>query len=166
MFQYFKRRKFLKSASDTLFINLINEARSSELYADDKITDDPDGRFEAISLFASAYLSGLSENGQIGKDIAQEVFNKIFKNFDQGLRELGVSDMAVGKRNPKMGEKFYGRQKSYNECLLNGNIEHLKQKIALNVFGETDKINPFIKELAQTIIKKFNYIKAMDLSEI
>lgn len=166
MFQFFKRRKFLKSASDTLFINLINEARASELYAEDKISDDPDGRFEAISLFASAYLSGLSENGQIGKDIAQEVFNKLFKNFDQGLRELGVSDMAVGKRIRKMAESFYGRQKSYNECLVNGKIEDLEKKISLNVFSETDKISAFTKELAQIIMKKFNYIKAMNLAEL
>lgn len=152
--QYFIRRKNIKNASDRLFILLNNDARNPEYFGAGKIEDSPDGRFEAMALFAAAYLSALGTKGALEKSIAQELQSRIFKTFDQGLRELGVGDMAVGKRIRKLAESFYGRVISYKECFLQSDLSKLTSKIALNVFGRSE-INDFDVVLARQSMDTF-----------
>lgn len=159
--QYFIRRKNIKNTSDRLFILLNADARNPDYFGDGKIDDSPDGRFEAMALFAAAYLSALGTKGALEKSIAQELQSRIFKSFDQGLRELGVGDMAVGKRIRKLAESFYGRVISYKECFLENDKAKLTKKIALNVFGRGE-IKAFDEVLAQKSMDVFVRIKVGD----
>ncbi len=37
--------------------------------------------------------------------------------LDDGLREMGVGDLVVGKRMRKLGEAFYGRMRAIDDAL-------------------------------------------------
>ncbi len=139
MFSFFKNRNLLNNASDSLFIKLNQYARNGEFFGDNLIEDSPDGRFEAVALFATAIFIGLANRGEYEKQIAQTLFDKIFKTFDQALRELGVSDVKVGTRVKKMSESYFGRQNSYAKAYENSDKSVLERKIALNVFGRDVK---------------------------
>jgi cytochrome b pre-mRNA-processing protein 3 len=41
------------------------------------------------------------------------VFDAMFLDMDTNLREMGVGDMSVGKRNRAMWEAFHGRSAAY-----------------------------------------------------
>lgn len=150
MFNFFKNRNLLNNASDSLFIKLNQYARNREFFGENLIEDSPDGRFEAIAIFATAIFIGLAKRGEFEKQIAQTLFNKIFKTFDQALRELGVSDVKVGDRIKKMAESFYGRQQSYINAYENDDENLLVQKIALNTFGRENFDEVIELKLAQS----------------
>jgi len=159
--QFFIDRKKVKNSSDRLFTMLNSQARNIELFGHEKIEDTPDGRFEAFTLFGAAVISGLPQRNQIEVAISKELHNRIFKTFDQGLRELGTGDMVVGKRIRKLAESFYGRAISYGQCFVEKDIEKLSEKIALNVFGRTE-ICAFDKVLASKSMSFFEDIRSVD----
>ena len=77
------------------------------------VPDTLDGRFDAI---VSACLSADPPAGtepDPGPALAQAVFDAMFPDMDINLREMGVGDMSVGKRNRAMWEAFHGRSAAY-----------------------------------------------------
>ncbi|HEX2940675.1 MAG TPA: ubiquinol-cytochrome C chaperone family protein, partial [Rhodopila sp.] len=48
--------------------------------------------------------------------LAQAVFDAMFHDMDINLREMGVSDLSVGKRNRAMWEAFHGRAAAYSQA--------------------------------------------------
>jgi cytochrome b pre-mRNA-processing protein 3 len=52
--------------------------------------------------------------------------------MDVNLREMGVSDMSVGKRNRAMWEAFHGRSAAYAAAWTDG--EKLAETVARNVW--------------------------------
>ena len=140
---------------------LNSDARDPTNFGEGKIEDSPDGRFEAMALFAAAYISALNTKCAFEKSVAEELQSRIFKTFDQGLRELGVGDMAVGKRIRKLAESFYGRVISYGECFATNSQTKLTAKIALNVFGRKDTVG-FDEALMQKSMSAFERICALE----
>ena len=53
-------------------------------------------------------------------DLAQDVFDTLFSDLDQGLREMGVGDLSVPKRIKPMAEAFYGRAQALEGALAPG----------------------------------------------
>ena len=49
-------------------------------------------------------------------DVSQRLTNMMFAAFDEGLRELGVSDTGMGRRMKKIANAFYGRFKAYDDA--------------------------------------------------
>ena len=43
------------------------------------------------------------------KKVSQKLFDIMFQNMDDSLRELGVGDLVVGKKIRKLAENFFGR---------------------------------------------------------
>lgn len=166
MIAFFKNQKLLNSSSDALVIKLNQYARNIDYFGDGKVTDDPDGRFELITLFAVPYFLSISKRSEFGAKLAQKMFDKIFKGFDTALRRLGVSDVKVGERVRKLAEGFYGRQISYKNAIEKNDIEELTQKISLNVFSNSQENVEFQKILAEDVMKLFNSLEKMTLDEI
>ena len=162
MFNYFKNRKLIKNASDTLFIRMNEYARNPIFFGDNRVEDDPDGRFELVALFATAIFCGLGKRGEFENKIAQNLFDKIFKSFDQALREFGISDLKVGSRVKIMAESFYGRQTSYIKAFDSDDIQTLSKKIALNVLSLENVSNEFSDELANNFVKLVGEIRSIE----
>lgn len=164
MFNYFKNRKLIKNASDTLFIKMNEYARNPNFFGENRVEDDPDGRFELVALFATAIFCGLGKRGELETKIAQNLFDKIFKSFDQALREFGISDLKVGSRVKIMAESFYGRQTSYIKAFDSGDMEALSKKIALNVLSIENGTNDFSHELSNNFIKLAGEIRELSFA--
>jgi cytochrome b pre-mRNA-processing protein 3 len=67
--------------------------------------------------------------------MAQELVNSVFLHFDDTLREMGHSDVAVSKRLKEMGRAFYGRNTAYAAALDEGSAARLAEALARNVYG-------------------------------
>ena len=78
------------------------------------VPDSLDGRFELIALHAFLVLRRLKQGGPSLVGLAQALFDVIFADLDQALRESGVGDMGVGKRVKTMASGLLGRIEAYD----------------------------------------------------
>lgn len=92
-----------------LYRHLVEKARDPAFYTGLGVPDTVDGRFDMIVLHAMLVLRRLRGQGAAAESRGQELFDLMFKDMDQSLREMGVGDMSVGKHIKRMAQAFYGR---------------------------------------------------------
>ncbi|HET6607372.1 MAG TPA: ubiquinol-cytochrome C chaperone family protein [Rhodopila sp.] len=110
---FFRRRGKHEHAAYHLYGSAVAAARDPYLYATLGLPDTLDGRFDAICLHVYLLIRRLNHDNPAGAEMAQAVFDAMFHDMDINLREMGVGDMSVGKRNRKMWEAFHGRSAAY-----------------------------------------------------
>ena len=113
---FFKTRPAIL-AGRKLYGAVVAQARRPELYEALKAPDTPEGRFELYTLHVVLILRRLKRQGPQAQETAQGLFDAYLRGLDDGLRELGVGDLTVGKKMRKLGEAFYGRARSYDEAM-------------------------------------------------
>ncbi len=110
---FFNRRGKHERAAFQLYGAAVAAARSPFLYASLGVPDTLDGRFDVIGLHVYLVIRRLNQDAEPGPAMAQAVFDAMFLDMDINLREMGVGDMSVGKRNRAMWEAFHGRAAAY-----------------------------------------------------
>jgi cytochrome b pre-mRNA-processing protein 3 len=162
MFQRLFRKKSIKTTARVIYDQLSAASRDPGLYGLGKVADSPDGRFELLALHSAILFARLAKRGEQAEEIAQEVFDILFSAMDHALRELGVGDIAVGKRIRKLAESFYGRMAVYHEALAtpdNGQAA-LAAAIATHVLESPQADHPFAQTLAKRIITWSDQLKS------
>lgn len=96
-----------------LYVTAVAAARDPYLYAVVGIPDTLDGRFDSIGLHVFLLIRRLNRDAASGPALAQAVFDAMFADMDLNLREMGVGDMGVGRRNRAMWEALHGRAAAY-----------------------------------------------------
>jgi cytochrome b pre-mRNA-processing protein 3 len=69
-----------------------------------------------------------------GPALAQAVFDAMFADMEQNLRELGVGDMSIPRRVRAMWEAFHGRALAYDPPLNAGDQAALAAALTRNVW--------------------------------
>ncbi len=70
--------------------------------------------------------------------MSQTLFDLMFQDMDQTLRELGVGDLSVGKKIRQMAEAFYGRAVAYERGLgADRDGGALETALLRNLYGGT-----------------------------
>lgn len=118
--------------------SIVAQARRPEFYESLGVPDTLDGRFDLIVLHASVYLKRLRAAGPQGRDLAQAVFDNMFDNLDQSLRELGVGDVTLPKKIRAMVSAFYGRAAAYDKALDEGDEQGLADALVRNIYAGTE----------------------------
>lgn len=151
-----------------LFAHVTAAARDPAYFGDGKTPDTPDGRFEVLTLFSFLLFRRLKGEGPEAEEVSQEVFNALFKSFDQALRDLGVGDLSVGKRIRKLAESFYGRIAVYDAALDSPDADALADALARNVLGQdsADAGGAFARELAESGRAWLEALRDMPLSDL
>jgi len=101
------------SAGRALYGRVVEVSRSPALYLELGAPDTVEGRFEVYSLHVVLLLDRMRGHGEAAAEVSQGLFDTYVKGLDHALREMGVGDLAVGRKMRKLGEAFYGRGKSY-----------------------------------------------------
>jgi cytochrome b pre-mRNA-processing protein 3 len=128
------RRNDLDDVALRLYAAIVEQARRPGFYAAFGVPDTLDGRFELIALHAFLVLNRLKVERARTEDLAQRLFDTMFRDMDRGLREIGVGDLAVGKHVKMMAKSFYGRVVAYERGLAEGTAV-LGEGLARNVYG-------------------------------
>jgi cytochrome b pre-mRNA-processing protein 3 len=132
------RRGRHERAGFSLYGAAVTAARDSYFYATLGVPDTLDGRFDMVGLHAALLIRRLRGCPEPGPAIAQAVFDAMFSDMDRNLREMGVSDLAVGKRVRAMWEAFHGRAQAYDAALDANDSNALAAAIGRNVWrGES-----------------------------
>ena len=128
------RRKPHERAGYALYTASVDAARTPWFYTELGVPDTLDGRFDMIGLHVFLVIDRLRHAETPGSDLAQAVFDAMFADMDFNLREMGVGDMTVGKRNKQMWEAFHGRAKTYEVAIADPDPAALVAALARNVY--------------------------------
>jgi cytochrome b pre-mRNA-processing protein 3 len=126
------KNRALRQTADRLLAALVVRARDPIFFRELGVADTVDGRFDLVVLHASLVLERLEAAGR--RDLSQPLIDKLFTSFDEGLRDLGVGDIGIGKRMQKIGDAFYGRLKAYGAAQ---DEDALSAAVLRNVFRES-----------------------------
>ena len=128
------RRSRYERAGFGLYKTAVDAARDPYLYRVLGVPDTLDGRFDMIGLHVVLLIRRLQTLPEPGPALAQTVFDAMFSDMDLNLREMGVGDLAVGKRVRAMWEALHGRAQAYEAAMSNDDETALAAAIARNVW--------------------------------
>ena len=132
------RRKPHERAGFALYGAAVATARQAHFFAELGVPDTLDGRFDLVSLHTGLLVCRISRDSDPrAKELAQAVFDAMFADMDVNLREMGVGDLAVGKRVKRMWEAFHGRAQAYDQPLRPGDMTALAEALGRNVWRGT-----------------------------
>src|SRR5271155_1344840 len=134
IFAQWRSRRASKALIEQILGEIVAAARRPALYEALGAPDRLDGRFELLALHAGLVLRRLTTLGGLADSVAQDLVDSVFSHFDDTLREMGLSDIAVSKRLKSMGSAFYGRNAAYAAALDEGSASGLAAALARNVY--------------------------------
>ena len=138
-----KRRADERERARDLYIAAVAQARRPGFYTECGVTDDLDGRFDLTVLHVFLTIRVLRPSRETGKRLADYMYRIMMDDMDLNLREMGVSDLRVGKRVKSMARAFYGRAAAYEKAFkVDGDSdsggEELKAALKRNIYGADD----------------------------
>lgn len=127
----------LAEPTRALYEAIVAQARRPAFYDRYGVPDSVDGRFDLIVLHVFLVMNRLNKEPERSADLSQALFDLLFADMDQSLREMGVGDVGVGTRIKAMVQAFYGRISAYESGLSEGD-EVFKAALRRNLFGTVE----------------------------
>jgi len=106
-----------KTAGGALYAKCAKAARETGFYTTLAVPDTVEGRFELYALHVLLVVRRLRGEGDAAAAVSQALFDALLMGLDDGLREMGVGDLSVGKKMRKLGEAIYGRARNLDAAL-------------------------------------------------
>ena len=151
IFTQWRARRASRAVIEQILGEIVAASRRPALYETLGVPDQINGRFELLTLHAGLVLRRLAALGGLADAIAQDLVNSVFTHFDDTLREMGLSDIAVAKRLKVMGSAFYGRNAAYAGALDDDSVAGLAGALARNVYGAGRGAAPKAQRLAHHV---------------
>ena len=121
-----------------IYQNIIEISRSKFFYLDYEVEDNFEARFDLITLHAFIIFYYYKYIGINKSLFSQSLFDLMFEDFENNLREMGFGDIAVNKKMKAFILAFYGRIAQYSKGLdlyfNNDDKELLEQTILNNIY--------------------------------
>lgn len=163
-FAWLGARREKEELVDALYAKAVTQARSPVFYAEREVPDTLDGRFDMLVLHVFLLLHRLGADGKPMKRITQALFDLMFADMDRSLREMGVSDMRIGKKVKEMARAFYGRVDAYEPALADEG--KLKEALARNLYAGVEVRPDSLSAMAQYIMTQAAALAALDAAVI
>jgi len=152
-------RRVVGERATVLYARIVAQARRPAFYRHAGVPDSVDGRFDMIVLHLALVVARLRREPDDGMALAQAIFDTMLDDMDRSLREMGVGDLAVGRRVKAMARAFYGRAAAYDAAIAGGAA--LGEVLARNLYGtahpipaEIDAMAAYVRASAATIDKQ------------
>ena len=134
-----------------IYQSIINSSRNKFFYIDLDVPDSFESRFDLVILHSFIVFQYFIEINDKQNELSQNLFDHMFNDFENNLREMGFGDIAVNKRMKKFISAFYGRIMSYS----NAYSDYKKIK-SLDSFSLALKKNLYKDKMIES--KKTNFI--------
>ena len=166
MFSLRQKDKY-KDITPEIYQNIIERSRSKFFYLKMDIDDNFESRFDIIILHSFIifyFLKNISENE---KKLSQLLFDFMFDDFDNNLREMGFGDIAVNKKMKVFITAFYGRIANYSkgvDQIQNNNDDETLIKAIVNNIYKGKEINfNYVNYFKKYIIENLDFFNSRDL---
>ncbi len=145
---------------EKIYQNIVEISRSKFFYIEYGLEDSFETRFDLI-IFHSFMIFYFYKTMNIEKSqIPQNLFDYMFNDFENNLREMGFGDIAVNKKMKLFVRAFYGRLSQYSKSLdlvKKKNDKTLLEKTIFNNIFKGKKLDQkIISMFAEYIIKNIN----------
>lgn len=157
--QYFRKKENeYKIKADKIYLNILNK---SKLLINKKYFNEISFSisFEIISLLLIFYLHFLKDNNTfLKKKINEELVKNLVNDLDTSLRDIGISDMSIGKYVKKYVKKFYYRLKILDPIFENDDNEEFYNYLNSLEFVNKNNLKELVNQLSMFFlqIKKIN----------
>jgi len=164
----FKRKdEAVSAAAAALNLRIVEAARRPGLFADFGVPDSLDGRYEMVCLHAHLVLRRLKAEHAATAELAQALFDRMFLELDQGLREAGVGDLGVSRRIKQMATGFYGRIAAYDAGLDAAPEQGgLEEALRRNAYGTVTPTEAGVTGLARLVRQTDASLAVQTLAEL
>jgi cytochrome b pre-mRNA-processing protein 3 len=134
-FAHWRARRANRLLIDQIHGEIVAAARAPALYQEVAVADTIEGRFEMIVLHAALLVRRLLAVGPQAAEMAQELVDRVFRGFEDALREMAIGDAGVARRIKAMAGDFAGRSRAYAAALDSSDEAALAAALARNVYG-------------------------------
>lgn len=139
MFNIFRKQdKPYETAAFALYNQAMKAARNPDFYYEMDVPNTPEGRFEMIAIHVVMIIDRLNGDYQNTKDFSQALFDAMFADMDQSLRQIGLGDMTIPKRMRYLMKSFNARAHLYEGALKANDSSALEAVLHKNVFLNAD----------------------------
>lgn len=137
MFNLFSRpdRKTRDTAL-ALYKQALAATRQPEFYTTGGVPDTFDGRFDLLMLLTHPMFRVLAREGRL----TQSLYDTMFLNLEQSLRQMGAGDLGVPKHMRRMMKAYNGRMDAYESARLGE--RKWEEALIRNLFGTTPEADP------------------------
>ena len=158
------RQKSERAAAERLYTAIVLRAREPVFYERFGVADTVDGRFDMVVVHAFLALQRLKAEPE-AVDLAQALFDRMFVDMDENLREMGVGDLVVGARVKKMAKAFYGRAAAYEQGLAADGPD-LEEALHRNLYRHAEVPPHALSAMATYIRGQAVALAALDLKTL
>lgn len=157
---FFKKKD---STVEKIYQNIVERSRSKFFYIDLFIDDTFEGRFDLIIFHAFIIFYYYKQKELKDINLSQKIFDHMFGDFENNLREMGFGDIAVNKKMKIFIKAFYGRISEYSKSIdlyfSKKDKTLLKETILNNIYkgkiNNSDVVEGFAEYMVKNI-KEFN----------
>jgi cytochrome b pre-mRNA-processing protein 3 len=128
------RKSTAPDAAFEAYRSIVAQSRQEKFYADWGVPDTVTGRFDMISLHMALTMRRLHGVPE-ARAFTQALVEAFFRDMDQSIRELGVTDLGVPAKIKKMGKAFYGLAGVLGAALDSGDAAQVESVLTRNVYG-------------------------------
>ena len=152
--QYFKKKENeYKIKSDLIYLNILQKSKS---LLNKKYFNEVDfgTSFELISILL-IYNLKFFKNKDITskKKVNEELMKNLVNDLDKSLRDVGISDMSIGKYVKKYVKKFYFRLKILDPIFENDNNDELLNYLKSLEFVNKSNSNELVVKLYEFFLQ-------------
>ncbi|HSG94747.1 MAG TPA: ubiquinol-cytochrome C chaperone family protein, partial [Afifellaceae bacterium] len=135
MLRFFSKGRHRPDPAGTVYAAVVDAARNPVFYKHLGVPDTLDGRFEILSILLHAVSRRLVHGRDPDPAFSRRVAEHFVVDMDSNLREMGVSDVRVGKKMKTLYGAYGGRIAAYDIALAAGG-DALEEAVARNVFPQ------------------------------
>lgn len=124
----------------SVYAAILGHIRKPDFYTVYAVPDTFDGRFDLMLLHVFLVMDRInSDGGEVAPAFNQALFDTVFADMDQTLREMGIGDMGIPKHMRRMMKAFNGRMHAYDAAMRDGSLELALRR---NIYGTLSGVLP------------------------
>lgn len=165
MFGLLKSKNPHGRGAGSAYAAVLAHIRQPGFYTDMAVPDTFDGRFDLMLLHVFLVIERVNGSGEAAvQAFNQALFDAVFADMDQTLREMGVGDMGIPKRMRHMMKAFNGRIYAYDAAMRDG---ALRPALARNLYGTVPDVPPAALEDMEFYVREsVRYLRMQDIARL
>jgi cytochrome b pre-mRNA-processing protein 3 len=165
LFRFF-RRPPEQDVAGALYRVIVEQSRKPRFYAACGVPDTPDGRYDLLVAHAVLVFRRMHRAPDETRGLSQALFDLMFADMDQNLREMGVGDLAVGKRIKAMAKGFYGRLAAYDSAITTGDDAALQAALRRNLYRKASAADGQVAAIAAYLRREAEHLDTMPVTDL
>ena len=153
----FANKQKINLIANDMAENLNQSARSPMFYTKLGVNDNIQGRLD-LTLLHLAVLSAATP----GQKIAQKVFDVVFAQIEQSLRQVGVGDLSVPRKMRDIMRASNGLTHVLSNALSAEGTDDLSQVILKNLYNDNEEQQDNAKAVANYIRSCYDALQTID----